>query len=303
MGNKKKIIKKSKIILSFLFLFCMLSSQAISLELTNSLDISNKRDAINPYDATFFEKNYWAVLIGINDYPGTSGDLPFSVNEINSFKNTLLNKGSWNESHIIVLKDFEASHLNIFNALEWLAEQETRFDVSIIYFVGHGGKIDKNYTFSAYDSKVFDYELDEMFDSYDGRIVLIMDCCKSGGFVETVKGRGRMIMAACDKDGLTYQYKPLKSGFFGYFLNLTLEKLTFTAEATFLIAAPLTYLYSRRLSEELEQDYTVKPKSSDKTIGPIRLIKPGFLNFLKQKSDIDLIPFHSNSVENKLWLL
>jgi len=98
-------------------------------------------------------------------------------------------------------------------------------------------------------------------------------------------------MAACDKDELTYQYKPLKSGFFGYFLNVTLEKLTYTAEMSFLIAAPLTYMYSRWLSNELEEDYIVKPKASDMTLGMIRLIKPGWFNLFKK------------SGEDELWIL
>lgn len=297
--NKTKLIIKQLIF--FFILFCLLSSHAISLVITNTSNISEKKDSVNQEGVTFLQKNYWAILIGINNYPGSSGDLPYSINEINSFKKTLINKGNWNESHIKKITDEEANHDNIIDSLEQLGEQESRFDISIIYFVGHGSKIDKNYSFSAYDSKIFDYELDTIFDGYDGRIVLIMDCCKSGGFAETVKGRGRIIMTACDKDGLTYQYSKLKSGFFGYFLNLTLEKLTYTAEATFLIAAPLTYFYSRRLSDELGEDYTVRPKASDRTIGTIRIIKPGFLS--PKESFVDLVPLISKSGEDELWLL
>lgn len=299
-----EIKKTVSLIKKFIFVFvliCMLSSHAISLVVTNSSNVLEKKETITQNDVTCFQKDYWAVLIGINDYPGTSGDLPYSINEINSFKKTLITKGNWNESHIKMIKDSEANHDNIIDALEWLGEQETSIDVSIIYFVGHGGKIDNNYTFSAYDSKIFDYELDTAFDSYDGRIVLIMDCCHSGGFVETVKGRGRMIMAACDKDGLAYQYKPLKSGFFGYFLNVTLEKLTYTAEASFFIAAPLTYLYSLQISKEYEEDYIVKPKASDRTFGPTRIIKNIFQR--SKNSFIDIIPSVVKSDERDLWIL
>lgn len=299
-------IKKIKSIINttfFIFiLICLLSSNAVSLVTTNFRNISEKEN-MNQDDFTFLRTNYWAVLIGINDYPGDSGDLPYSISEISSFKSTLLNKGNWNESYIKMITDLEATHDNIIDTLEWLGEQETSKDISIVYLVGHGSKIDNNYSFSAYDSNVFDYELDAVFDSYDGRLVLIIDCCKSGGFTETVKGRGRVIMAACDKDELTYQYKPLKSGFFGYFLNLILEKITYTAEVTFLIAAPLTYLYSVRLSKELEKDYIVRPKASDRTLGNIRIIKPGFLNFFQKESSFDLIPSSTKFDENEFWLL
>jgi hypothetical protein len=303
MWEIKKIIHTIKNTFFIFFLVCIISSQSLSLVVTNSNNISKEKDIINQNDVSNFRKDYRAVLIGINDYPGFAGDLPYSINEITSFKKTLINKGNWIESDIIMIKDNEANHSNITNTLEWLGEQESSLDVSIIYFVGHGGKIDKNYTFSAYDKKIFDYELDEIFDSYDGRIILILDCCHSGGFIEKVKGRGRMIMAACDKDGLTYQYDSLKSGFFGYFLNFTLEKLTYTAEATFLIAALLTYFYSLEVSKEYGEDYVVKPKASDRTIGSIRLIRPRFLNYLYKGSYIDLVPPVSESTKGHLWVL
>lgn len=299
--NKIKFVIKNTIF--FIILFSLTSSQAISLIVTNKTHIIENKVNMNNYDVMFFQNDFRAVLIGINDYPGTSGDLPYSVNEINSFKKTLINKGNWNESQIKMIIDQEANHDNIIDSLEWLAEQETNKDISIIYFVGHGGKIDNNYSFSAYDSKIYDYELDTIFDTYEGRIVLIMDCCKSGGFTETVKGRGRMIMAACDKDELTYQYKQLKSGFFGYFLNLTLEKFTYTAEATFLIAAPLTYFYSLKISNELGKDYIVKPKASDSTIRTIRLIRPRFLDLFFKESSIELIQPLTKFDDKEIWLL
>ena len=301
----KKINKIKKYIfvsylISILFLYPL--PVAMSSVVTNSSNVLEEKKTIDQNDVICFQKQYWAVLIGINDYPGTWGDLPYSISEINSFKKTLLTKGNWKESHIKMITDAEATHDNIIDALEWLGEQETSLDVSIVYFVGHGGKIDKNYSFSAYNSKIFDYELDAVFDSFDGRIVLIMDCCNSGGFVETVKGRGRMIMAACDKDGLTYQYKPLKSGFFGYFLNVTLEKLTNTAEMTFLIAAPITYLYSCRLSKELGEDYIVKPKASDMTLGLTVLIKPRWMHTFKISLN-ELIPHYPKLYKDELWVL
>jgi hypothetical protein len=45
-------------------------------------NINLKQDISEINDIT---KNYWAVLIGLNDYPGYANDLPYSINEITSF--------------------------------------------------------------------------------------------------------------------------------------------------------------------------------------------------------------------------
>ena len=300
MNKLKKINSINKKLFFLLLVLSLLSSQVFSISIKNN--VSNDNETVDKENDIFFQKNYFALLIGINDYPGDWGDLPYSINEINSFKKTLLDKGNWDEENIKMITDSDATHDNIINNLELLGEKEKKFDISIIYFVGHGGSLNQNYSFSTYDAKIFDYELDSIFDGFDGRIVLIMDCCNSGGFVETVKGKGRVIMAACEKDGLTYQYKPLKSGFFGYFLNLTLDKYTYTAEGSFIIAAPLTYIYSKKISDELGKDYIVRPTASDRTLGFIRLIRP-FWTKLFSKSVNNEILINNNISEDDIYIL
>jgi hypothetical protein len=229
------------------------------------------------------QTEYWAVLIGKSNY--VSGPLPYSVNEIIVFKNTLLTRGSWNESHIMVLTNDNVSKENVFSAITWLDDHETDVDISVIYYVGHGGSTLTGEYMAFGNSSISDVELDYAMDVLEGRVVLIIDSCHSGGFIEECRGKNRVIMTSCAKEELSYQYSELQNGFFGYFLNFTLGHLTKSAEGSFLLARPLTTLYSKKISEKLGGDYVVHPQFSDGVFGSVKLIsrQGNILDFLKQK--------------------
>ncbi len=247
------------------------------------------------------ETEYWAVLVGINNYPGQSKDLPYSINEISSFKNALLHGENWLPSHIQVLSDKNASREGIFDALEWLDEQEDENDVTVFYYIGHGSQdYNRNESLSVYDSKISDKELDEQFDNLEGRVVIILDCCHSGGFIEELGQMKRVILTACSKDEAAYQVHELKSGIFGYFVNICLEKLTKTAEVTFLCSWIGTIYYTTQLSEEYNEDYTMHPKIYDGCFGPVKIIKRNSLTPVTLKQ---LLPFQTQHNSSKIWKL
>ena len=255
----------------------------------------------DPFNNNSEETDYWAVLVGINDYPGHSKDLPYSINEISSFKNALLNGENWQSSHIKFLSDENASREGIFEALEWLDEQEDENDVSVFYYIGHGSQNSSdNEYLSVYSSNIFDEELDEQFDNLEGRVVIILDCCHSGGFIEELGQWRRVILTACSKDETAYQVEDLKSGIFGYFVNICLEKLTKTAEITFLFSWIGTVYYTMQLSEEYDEDYTMHPNIYDGCFGPVKIIKHNSLTPVSLKQ---LLPFQTRHNSSKIWKL
>jgi hypothetical protein len=231
---------------------------------------------VSSFDATsnfcIYDRNYWAILIGIGNYPGTSGDLPYSVNEILSFQNTLLDGGNWNDSHIHVITDTGATKAGIFDAISWLVSNTDENDISIFYFAGHGGRTSSNEYLRAYDESISDIELDEKLDDVKGQLVVILDSCYSGGFIEEVGERGRVVLTACKKNESTYQVHNLKSGIFGYFINLSLERFTKSAETTFLFTWFFSVYYSNKLSQEFDGDYTIHPQMYDGNLMRTRLI-------------------------------
>jgi len=217
-------------------------------------------------------REYWAVIIGIGDYPGENLDLPYSVNEIISFKNTLLNGGNWKESNINVLVDSQANRPGIFDAISWLESNADGNDVSIIYYAGHGGQSPSNEYLMVYNGSISDEELDEKLDDVEGRVVIILDACHSGGFIEEIGERNRVVLTSCKKDNLTYQYSKLESGIFGYFINISLEKYTKAAEGTFVFTYISCVYYTKKLSEKYGEDYTIYPCFYDGTLGRTKII-------------------------------
>jgi len=248
-------------------------------------DLHENNNAIINNNIRLF-KEYWAIIIGINNYPGTTVDLPWSVNEVTCFKNTLLDGGNWKEDHIKLLTDSNANKSNIFSAIEWLDSNEDFNDVSIIYFAGHGSRNLTNYFISVYGSKISDEELNNNLDNLEGRVIVILDACFSGGFIEKLKDRKRVIITACEKNEATYQDSNLKSGFLGYFLNLSLRRFTKTAELTFILARPLIVGYSKKVSEEYGEDYTVNPKMYDGAFRFTKIIRNHFRMWFKSISKI-----------------
>lgn len=217
-------------------------------------------------------REYWAVLVGINNYPGSGTGLPYSLNEINSFKEILLNGGNWNSSQILVVTNSDATKAGVYDAIDWLRANVDENDTSIFFFVGHGGRNLTNEYIAVYDAPLYDCELDEQLTDVPGEMVVIIDACNSGGFIEELGKRGRIVLTACRKNESTYQVHDLKSGMFGYFLNMGLEWLTKNAEITFFFARLFTVLYSNRISEEYEEDYIVHPQMYDGTSGLTKLI-------------------------------
>ena len=245
--------------------------------------------------------NYRAILIGINNYPGTMNDLPFSLNEISSLKNTLLKSRNWNSSNIKTLTDSDATNVTLRNTIEWLDENEDYNDISIFYFVGHGGcDIDDNEYIKLFDSKISDVELDELLDCLEGKVIIVLDCCNSGGFIEELGQWKRVVLTACRKNEVAYQDYNLKSGIFGYFLNISLEKLTRTIETSFLFSYIFTVYYSKQLSQDNDGVYTMHPMIYDGTLGFQRIItRFPILPFTLRQP----LPIKPLSEESKLWKL
>ena len=192
--------------------------------------------------------------------------MPYSINEINSFKKTLIDGKNWLESNIKILTDSNANIANIYNTINLLSEKADDNDVTIFYFSGHGGRNITNEAIIAYDGHIIDTELDEKLDAIKGKVIVILDSCFSGGFIKDLRGNKRIIMASCGEDKQTYQYSGLKSGIFGYFVNLSLQKITKNAEFTFLFAYIGSVHFSKKLSEEYGEDYSIYPEFSDGTI-------------------------------------
>lgn len=202
---------------------------------------------------------YRAVIVGL----GASQGLPYSVKQVKGFKTTLINGGNWKEENIKILTESNAKKHIINYEIEWLAENADDNDISMFYFVGHGSGNGTNECIVIDDGTIYDTELDEYLDMINGSIVVIIDACKSGGFIEEVEAPNRTILTACGKNEVTYQVADLESSMFGFFINLSLTWVTKNIEATFQSTRVFTWFYGNKISREFGEDYRIYPKMSD----------------------------------------
>lgn len=95
---------------------------------------------------TVAPENYrakWAVIIGINRYPGDGSGLDplnYAVNDAREFHDLLVSEFGYIKDHIKLLTDGDASQINIQRAFtDWLPDRMLeKSDSVLVFFAGHG---------------------------------------------------------------------------------------------------------------------------------------------------------------------
>ena len=138
---------------------------------------------------------YRAVVIG-NTYPGTSDALDGPEYCIDSMEDMLK---TLNVPYVKVLKLLNATKQNVEKAVDMVFREADGDDLTLFYYAGHGAVAAKG-SFSSqlyYDGalcfldksgKNIEYyavsDLKKLFDKYQGKKALVLDCCGSGAFVQ-----------------------------------------------------------------------------------------------------------------------
>lgn len=150
-----------------------------------------------------------AVLVGIDQYANPANNLYGCVNDSYRMSEVLQEMG-FEPHEIRVLHNDRATAAAIRERLEWLLDDVKDGDIRFFHYSGHGAQIAGYGTQSEVD-KVdeclvphdFDWSLEKaiiddwLFDHYsqlpyDARLVMILDCCHSGGMArgQGVRSRG-----------------------------------------------------------------------------------------------------------------
>jgi hypothetical protein len=237
---------------------------------------------------------YRAVFVGI----GYSQGLPYTVKQINGLKTTLLNGGNWDESNIRILTETQATEQRVQQNIAWLEETADDNDVSLFYFIGHGGSNETNQYLVTYDGLIYDTELDEYLLNISGSVVVILDSCKSGGFIDDLKRSNRVVLTASIGRNSTFQVNELQAPMFSYFLNLSLSWLTKNIEYSFLFTKIFTAYYGKKISDEYGEDYRIYPQMYDGSIRPTRIIRKHA--YIKQFTSLIKL-FNLENHQIKVW--
>ena len=227
------------------------------------LRINRKPRPLKPAVEILKGENRWAVLIGIGKYNPPIPPLKYTVNDVEALNKMLSTPGPGHFNRIKMLTDNtheKPSRDNILSALEWL-QQAGVDDTVLIYYSGHGVEVGKSYILpsttqlDALEETAIDNEL--FLDLTDQirarRMIVMLDCCHSGGLYYTKdlvlrptgrgsdleaqgrnetpnfklsdryyeifrRAKGRVTLVSCAADQVSYEWVQSKHSVFTYYL-------------------------------------------------------------------------------------
>jgi hypothetical protein len=213
----------------------------------------------------------YAILVGIDDYPGEENDLKCSLNSVSAMCNMLSIRYGFIGDHIQMIREEEAIATALADAFDKVVVEEAidSNDILVFYFSGHGGR-NETYEEEAIclhgGTYCWDFQLREhingLHKDHDPTTIIILDSCHSGGMAEDTdmdfqntgvnSNRTIMLMAAAfDERG--WESQSIGLSVFTYFLydafvistdnaNSDNDPRIDVAEA-FAYASPLTSKY------------------------------------------------------------
>jgi hypothetical protein len=143
-------------------------------------------------------KTQKALLVGINEYPEESDRLEGCVNDVFTMSSVLQECGVPPEAIRTCLDD-RATAKGILDRLKWLLDEPKSGDELIFYYSGHGARIPQygdEFEPDHHDEVLVPWDFDwtpekaisddQIYDlysqlPYDCRLIMIFDCCHSGG--------------------------------------------------------------------------------------------------------------------------
>ncbi|HVF32428.1 MAG TPA: caspase family protein [Acidimicrobiales bacterium] len=158
------------------------------------------------YDSRTAVGGTWALVIGVNDYPGLRYDLRSAVNDANDMNDALARLGVTADRRL-VLRDRQADAGTIRAALDWLTAHAGPGSTIVLFFAGHVQRIEsgREALVGSDGGLVPDTEVAAMLDrSPAERAWITIAACYGGGFDEVVRP-GRILTAAAPSDRVAYE--------------------------------------------------------------------------------------------------
>jgi hypothetical protein len=148
----------------------------------------------------------WAVVIGINDYPGTENDLRSATNDADDVSQALRILGVGND-HILNLRDGQVTSATLLRSVSWLAGHAGADSVAGFFYAGHVRKTPygQEEIVTADGSAVSDTDLARALDRVQAtRSWVAIAACYGLGFDEVMKP-GRVLTAAAGRNSMAYE--------------------------------------------------------------------------------------------------
>lgn len=192
------------------------------------------------------EAQCWAVIVGVPaqrladkafiDARGNTYPLGVKYPD-DSARDLCQQLGSvWGEDHVKLLVNSEATKVDIYYAIKWLADMADADDTVLFYFCGHGylpsyGHLSylpvPEYVprdtvpvyLCSYDTEISDEELDDWLGRLDSEsVVVVLDVCYAGSFRNKLSQEGRVLLMSCQPDESSWESRELKHGVFTHYV-------------------------------------------------------------------------------------
>jgi hypothetical protein len=158
------------------------------------------------FDGITPEGGVWAVVIGINDYPGSRSDLRSAVNDAGDVREALLHYGV--PAHrVLTILDRQATPEVILAAADWLVAHSAPDATAVFFYAGHVRKVSagREVIVAADGRLVTDAALGDRLRPLAARQAWIsLAACYGGGFTELL-APGRVLTAAAGPNSLAYE--------------------------------------------------------------------------------------------------
>jgi hypothetical protein len=138
-----------------------------------------------------------ALLVGINDYPGSSNDLAGCVNDTANLKSLLVKEFGFDAGSVRTLTDARATRAAILEAVQDLVAKASGGETLVFHYSGHGSQVPDEdgdeksdrmdevicpRDFSWDGCWISDDDLSQIFAGLakDVHLEVLLDCCHSG---------------------------------------------------------------------------------------------------------------------------
>ena len=149
----------------------------------------------------------WAVVIGINTYPGGGAyNLESAVNDANDMTTALQDRGVPGD-HVLLVRDGQATASGIRAATDWLVARAGSDATAVFFYAGHTEKLSPSTEalVGSDGGEVTNAELANRFSRLGASHAwFVFAACFGGGF-DNLLGPGRIVTAAADANHLAYE--------------------------------------------------------------------------------------------------
>jgi hypothetical protein len=221
------------------------------------------------------EGGVWAVLVGVDDYPGDSHDLRKAVADARAADAALAAYGVPAGRRLMLL-DGQASVVNIRRGLEWLVAHAAPEATAVVFFAGHarqvlpgrrGGPV-RGAVIGADGTDLLDSDIARILAGLEARTAWITMAACYGAEFDEVLAPGRVLTAASDRHEIAYENASLPHS---YLVEYMVQKAMIEGRAPESVQDSFRWAATR-----IARDYADRqPVMIDRATTPVVLSQPG----------------------------